>query len=111
MIAMIALRRRRSLAEAGTTVDGGGDRPPLVPLFVVGFLGAILLRSTGAIPESGLDAIKLTEKLFLTVALVGLGAGVRFDRLRRLGGRPLVFGLAAWVLVAGTAYLGTTLTT
>ena len=33
------------------------------------------------------------------------------DRLRRLGGRPLVLGLAAWVLVAGTAYLGTTLTT
>jgi uncharacterized membrane protein YadS len=82
-----------------------------VPLFVVGFLGAILLRSTGAIPESGLDAIKLAEKLFLTVALVGLGAGVRLDRLRRLGGRPLVLGLAAWVLVAGTAYLGTTLTT
>ena len=111
MIAMIALRRRRSLAEAGTTVDGGDDRPPLVPLFVVGFLGAILLRSTGVIPESGLDAIKLAEKVFLTVALVGLGAGVRFDRLRRLGGRPLVLGLAAWVLVAGTAYLGITLTT
>ena len=111
MIAMIALRRRRRVTMSGVEVDGEVVRPPLVPLFVVGFLGAILLRSTGVIPDAGLDAIKVAEKVFLTVALVGLGAGVRFDRLRRLGGRPLLLGLAAWVLVAGTAYLGTTLTT
>jgi uncharacterized integral membrane protein (TIGR00698 family) len=112
MIALIALRRRRQISATGDRVEGeGASHPPLVPLFVVGFLAAIVLRSTGVIPPSGLDAIKVAEKVFLTVALVGLGAGVRFDRLRRLGGRPLVLGLAAWVLVAGTAYLGTTLTT
>ena len=43
----------------------------------------------------------------LTVALVGLGMGVRLDRMRKLGGRPLVLGLLAWVLVAGAAYVGT----
>ena len=43
----------------------------------------------------------------LTVALVGLGMGVRIDRLRRLGGRPLLLGLLAWPLVAGVAYAGT----
>jgi len=116
MIALIAFRRRRKITAAGGQGEGEGEgagakHPPLVPLFVVGFLAAILLRSTGAIPESGLDAIKVAEKVFLTIALVGLGMGVRFDRLRRLGGRPLMLGLAAWVLVAGTAYLGTTLTT
>jgi uncharacterized integral membrane protein (TIGR00698 family) len=112
MIALIAYRHRRRLSAAGDQAEvAGTSHPPLVPLFVVGFLAAIVLRSTGVIPPSGLDAIKVAEKVFLTVALVGLGMGVRFDRLRRLGGRPLVLGLAAWVLVAGTAYLGTTLTT
>ncbi|MFA9564930.1 MAG: YeiH family protein [Acidimicrobiales bacterium] len=112
MIALIAFRRRRQITAAGGQGESAGaNHPPLVPLFVVGFLAAILLRSTGVIPESGLDAIKVAEKVFLTIALVGLGMGVRFDRLRRLGGRPLMLGLAAWVLVAGTAYLGTTLTT
>ena len=37
----------------------------------------------------------------------GLGMGVRVDRLRRLGGRPLLLGLLAWPLVAGVAYAGT----
>jgi uncharacterized membrane protein YadS len=43
----------------------------------------------------------------LTVAMVGLGIGVRIGRLRQIGGRPLVLGLAAWVLVAGMAYVAT----
>ena len=111
MIALIAFRhRRRDRSERDGTQAAGTAHPPLVPLFVVGFVAAILLRSTGVIPPSGLDAIKTAEKVFLTVALVGLGMSVRLDRLRRLGGRPLVLGLAAWVLVAGTAYVGTTLT-
>ncbi len=45
----------------------------------------------------------------LTVALVGLGLGVRIAKMRRLGGRPLVLGMLSWVLVAGVAYLGTVL--
>jgi uncharacterized membrane protein YadS len=47
----------------------------------------------------------------LTVALVGLGMGVRVSRLRRLGGRPLLLGLLAWPLVAGVAFVGTMLLT
>ncbi|MBI5088648.1 MAG: putative sulfate exporter family transporter, partial [Actinobacteria bacterium] len=37
--------------------------------------------------------------------LAGLGAGVRIDRLRRVGGRPLVLGLVSWVLVAAVSYV------
>ena len=35
--------------------------------------------------------------------MFGLGCGVAFARLRRLGGRPLALGLASWVLVAAVA--------
>jgi len=37
---------------------------------------------------------------------VGLGTGIQLGTLRRTGGRALVLGLASWVLVAGTAYVG-----
>ena len=84
-------------------------RPPILPLFVVGFLAAILLRSTGALSADTLGKIGSLEKVVLTVALVGLGMGVNIHRMRRLGGRPLVLGLLAWVLVAGAAYAGTAL--
>ena len=56
----------------------------------------------------GLSAV---AGIVLTVALVALGMGVRVANLRTLGGRPLALGLLAWVLVAGTAAVGTQLAT
>ena len=72
-----------------------------------GFLAAIVVRSSGVLSPATLATIATTEKLVLTVALVGLGHGGAADRMRRLGGRPLLLGLLAWVLVAGVAFVGT----
>jgi hypothetical protein len=41
------------------------------------------------------------------VPLVVAGFLVAIRRLRLLGGRPLAVGMVAWVLVAGSAALGT----
>jgi uncharacterized integral membrane protein (TIGR00698 family) len=103
LVATVALRRRNAPRAGGAT----GTRPPIVPLFVACFLAAIAVRSTGVLSAGGLDAIETLEKTVLTVALVGLGMGVRMDRMRRLGGRPLLLGLLAWVVVGGAAYVGT----
>lgn len=107
LVALVALRRRSRIESA----PAGTQRPPLLPLFVVGFLAAILVRSTGVLGDDVLAAAEDLEKVVLTVALVGLGMGVSVAKMRRLGGRPLALGLLAWILVAGTAYLGTTLVT
>jgi uncharacterized integral membrane protein (TIGR00698 family) len=110
LVMLVALARRRAAAEgsavAGSAVDAT-RRPPLLPLFVIGFLAAILVRSAGVLDGGSLSLAADAEKLLLTVALVGLGLGVRVDKMRRLGGRPLLLGVLAWVLVAGTAYVGT----
>lgn len=105
LVAGIALVRRRATA-AGAGDDSAGH-PPVLPLFVVGFLAAVVLRSTGWLPGELLDDVQTIEKAVLTVALVALGAGVNVGRMRRLGGRPLLLGLLAWVLVAGAAYVAT----
>lgn len=83
-----------------------GQRPPLLPLFVVGFLVMVLVRSSEIVPVAWLDPIKQMEGLLFTIALVGVGYGVDLTRLRRLGGRPLALGMATWFVVAGMAYLG-----
>ncbi len=106
LVAIVAVRRRRSEAVITST-----RRPPLLPLFVVGFLAAIVVRTTGLLGHESLELAASLEKLLLTVALVALGLGVRVDRMRRLGGRPLTLGMLAWVLVAGTAFVGTELVT
>jgi len=110
MVALVGLSVRR---RAKATADGEAadvQLPPIVPLFVVLFIVAIGIRATGWLSDDALGWIKDAEKLFLTAGMFGLGAGVRFARLRRLGGRPLVLGLASWVVVAGLA-LGAALVT
>ena len=102
LVALVAVRARRRTPEP---VDE--RRPPIVPLFVGGFLVAILVRSSGVLSDELLDASATVEKILLTGALTALGMGVDVRRLRRLGGRPLVLGMIAWVLVAGSAALGT----
>lgn len=83
--------------------------PPVIPVFVAGFLGAMVARSAGVVPVVALDAIGAAERVLFTLALVGLGAGVRLDRLRRLGLRPLVLGSMAWLIVGSVSLIGTLL--
>ena len=101
-------RRQHARAAIGAPAEDGSEgesRPhvPIVPLFVVGFLVAIGVRATGWLSDDALDVARDLESVLLTAGMFGLGAGVRFDRLRRLGGRPLVLGLVSWGLVAGAA--------
>lgn len=111
LVATIAVSRRRRRASGDETVAAGDAPalPPIVPLFVVGFLAAIVVRSTGLLSDGVLDAAADVEKILLTVALTALGMGVDVRRLRNVGGRPLALGMVAWVLVAGSAYAGTAL--
>lgn len=102
--------RSRHAGAAGGAGAAGAKRPPLVPLFVIGFLAMIAVRSLDVLGDSVLDAAATFEKVVFTIALVGLGMGVRVNKMRQLGGRPLLLGLASWVLVAATAFIGTTLT-
>ena len=57
----VAHHVRRRAATASSSVGGGASavtkRPPLVPTFLVGFLVAVTLRSTGIIPSSALGGI------------------------------------------------------
>ena len=99
LVAGVGIWRRRQHAA----VDEGGKRAPIMPLFVVGFLAMIALRATGWLSDDALARAKDVEQALLTAGMFGLGCGVAFARLRRLGGRPLALGLASWVLVAAVA--------
>ncbi|WP_431995784.1 YeiH family protein [Streptomyces griseoflavus] len=101
IVAAVALGVRRGRARAA-----GAPRVPLVPLFVVGFLAAVTLRSTGLPPQAALDTAHTVQELLLAAALFGLGSAVDLPALARTGGRVAVLGLCAWVTVAGLSYGG-----
>ncbi len=107
LVAGVALVARRRTARSGATaVPAGGSRPPLVPVFVVGFLVAMALSSTGLLPATLLTGIGHVQDVVLVAALFGLGTTIQLRTLRRTGGRALLLGLASWLLVAATAYVG-----
>jgi uncharacterized integral membrane protein (TIGR00698 family) len=107
LVAVVALSvRRRGRSGAAGCRDAGRKRVPLVPLFVVGFLAAVALRTTGLVPAQALDAARTAQELLLAAALFGLGSAVHLPSLTRTGGRVALLGLSAWLVVAGVSYAG-----
>ncbi|MEU9040077.1 MULTISPECIES: putative sulfate exporter family transporter [unclassified Kitasatospora] len=88
-----------------------GSRPPIVPLFVAGFLAMIVLRTTGVLPERALGLAGDAQELLLAAALFGLGSAVHLPTMIRTGGRIALLGLGSWVVVAGVSYAGVLITT
>lgn len=70
------------------------------PLFVMGFLAATAVRSSGQIPEGMLGAIQNVQVACLTMALFALGLGVDLRRLRQVGLRPVLLGGISWAMIA-----------
>lgn len=94
--------RRGGVDGPGLPVLGTRRQPP-VPLFLLGFLAAVMIGSSGVVPTGAMGAIGTVDRAVLAVALAGLGTQVRLADLRAGGFRPLVLALAAWLLVLGAA--------
>ncbi|MFE9427330.1 YeiH family protein [Kitasatospora sp. NPDC006697] len=107
---VVAARRGVLARRAAGGAARAGKKPPVVPLFVAGFLAMIVLRSTGLLAAGTLDAASRVQELVLAAALFGLGAAVNLRTLARTGGRMAALGLASWVVVAGVSYAGVLLT-
>jgi uncharacterized integral membrane protein (TIGR00698 family) len=112
LVASVAVHERRrsavAVARTGDVVDSPAtapapaapSRPPVIPLFVVGFLVMVLVRTVIPVPAGVLDAVDLAQTILLAMALFGLGTAVRLSELLRTGGRALGVGLASWLLIA-----------
>jgi uncharacterized integral membrane protein (TIGR00698 family) len=83
-----------------TPAADGGRLPPLVPLFVVGFMAMVVLRSTGWLSPGWLDAGAAMQELLLGLALFSLGSAVRMRTLLRTGSMAVLAALGSWFLIA-----------
>jgi uncharacterized integral membrane protein (TIGR00698 family) len=96
MVAIASLHSRRAARAAGVTA---GKLPPVVPLFIVGFVVLVLVRSLVPVPDAIVDAVDVVRNALLAAALVGIGAGLRLERLLRSGGRAIAAGALAWLVI------------
>lgn len=87
---------------------GTGDRTsrqgtPLVPWFVAGFAGAVVVRSSGLLPSGVLDVADGAATVLLAAAMFGLGLGLRVRDLLPVPGGVLVLSATATATVTGTS--------
>ncbi|MCY0906480.1 YeiH family protein [Arthrobacter sp. H14-L1] len=103
MVAAAGLWERRSrnrLVRSAPTAKF----PPVIPLFVLGFLITIALRTLGWVSPAGLALGNLLQDVALGAALFGLGSSVRIRELLHSGLRASAMALCAWLLIACLGY-------
>ena len=93
-----AVGYRRVRHAVSAAVPAGGTL--LVPLFVIGFLALAAVRSTGVLSTRVVSDLTRIDVLLLAAGMAGLGLGLELSRLRGLGVRPLLLGLASWFTIA-----------
>jgi len=98
-----AIRRFRAPAA-----DGDTARPPLIPLFVLGFLACAGLRSAGVVPQAALGWIGTLQVTALGAALFGMGSCVHLASLVRRSRSSIVVAAVSTLFVTAVA-LGATL--
>ena len=75
-------------------------RIPLVPLFVLGFLGCVALRSTGIVPPPVLGQIIHLQVAALAAGVFGVGCSIRLASVFNKGAAVMI------VSALGTLFIG-----
>jgi len=102
VVATISVWRRMASADRSTDAK----RPPVVPLFVLGFVACVALRSTGLVPVDVLDVLSQVQVAALGGALFGMGAGVRLGALLKGSGAVLAVAAASTLFIVGVSLGG-----
>jgi uncharacterized integral membrane protein (TIGR00698 family) len=107
MVAAASIATRRSAGRAGAEAGAPSTaaRPPIVPLFVAGFVVAVLIRTFLPVPDAVLAAADLLQSALLAAALFAIGATLRLERLARSGIRSVAAGLVSWAIILTLALL------
>lgn len=82
-----------------------GGKVPVLPWFVVGFLGAAALRSSGVLPDAVLAPTDTAATILLASGMYGLGLGLRARELFPVPTRLLVLCLASTATAAAVSWL------
>ena len=77
------------------------------PWFILGFLLMAVLNTAGLFQAvNGLEKFfKTSYKLFITIALAGVGFKIKFKELLTKGIKPIILGGCTWLAVAASSMI------
>lgn len=103
VVILMSIGVRRSGAGCGT--PDTARRPPLVPGFLVAFLGFAAAASTGLAPAPAVDAATDLSRWALLAAIAAVGVRTSLRAMTTIGGGAVL------LIVANTLFLGAVVTT
>jgi uncharacterized integral membrane protein (TIGR00698 family) len=101
IVGALAFARARRARSERTRVDW----MKIVPWFIVWFVGAAAINSTGVVPDAWHAPIATATIFLICVALAAIGLQTDARTLARTGLRPLALGLILWLCVALSSLL------
>lgn len=107
VVATVSVAKRLNSRDT----DKGAKRPPLVPLFVLGFVACAAIRTTGILPAGALAHLATVQVAALGAALFGMGASVQLASLVKRSGPVVVVAAVSTLFIAGISLAGILLLT
>jgi uncharacterized membrane protein YadS len=95
---IVAYRQKRSGA-------GRLNLASIFPWFILWFLVASALRTSGAISSALQPAIHDAAEFMIIVALTAIGLSSNLRRMAATGVRPILLGLGVWIAVSVSSLL------
>ena len=99
VVGIVAVVHARAQRERGIRVPWRR----VVPWFILWFVAAACVNSTGIVPLGFHPAITFASTFLISMALGSIGLQTEVARLVRSGARPLALGFILWVAVAGVS--------
>ena len=94
VVLLLSLKFRRQGESAAAA------RPPLLPVFLMGFVALVVVNSLGLIPSAVTGWLSSLSRWCLVVAIAGLGVKTSFQDLAELGWRPVALMIGETLFLA-----------
>lgn len=97
-----------SLVVRNHVEDGAleGKRPPILPMFVVGFLAFATLNSLHLIPAVVVEAMSSTSRWALLISIAAVGMKTSLKRILDVGGQAIALIVAETIFIALVVLFG-----
>ena len=96
-----ALLVMKGAKESGT----GFSLRRIFPMFVLYFVLACIVNTTGIIPAEVSHGLGMLGKFSIVLAMSAIGLNTDLPSLLKHGTRPLLLGMVCWIAVAGTSLI------
>ena len=93
LVVLVGMRNRKQGAQSVSLAK-------IFPWFIIWFLVASLIRSTGILPDVMLEWLNVAAKFLIVIALTAVGLSADLRKIFATGPRPILLGFLVWIAVS-----------